>query len=150
MTKLPPLNALRAFEAVSRLGSVSKAAEELSVSQGAVSQQLRKLEDHFGKELFQRSANALTLTDSGEEFAAVAQQAFSEIAEASARLSGKNVLRQLHISAPPSVGAKWLLPKLGDFYRNHPDVSVVLKESLELVTFKNDGFDAAIRFADGN
>lgn len=150
MKKLPPLNALRAFEAVSRLGGVSKAAEELCVSQGAVSQQLRKLEDHFGRQLFHRSANSLTLTDLGEEFAAAVQQGFADITEAATRLSGKAPLRQLNISVPPTLGTKWLLPKLGDFYHHHPDVSVVLKESPELVTFKNDGFDAAIRFSDGN
>ncbi len=147
--KLPPMNALRAFEAVSRYGSVSKAADELCVSQGAVSQQLRNLEDFFGKELFHRSANSFTLTDEAQSFAAVVQQSLAQVAEASNNITREGSPHTLRISAPPTISFKWLMPKLGDFYEAHPGVSVVLDESLELVSFKNDGFDGAIRFADG-
>ena len=147
--KLPPMNALRAFEAVSRHGGVSKAAEELCVSQGAVSQQLRKLEDYFGKELFQRSANSFTLTEEGENFAAVVQQSLQQVAAAAAKIVAEKSRHSLRISAPPTIAVKWLMPKLGLFYEAHPGMSVILDESLELVTFKNDGFDGAIRFADG-
>jgi LysR family glycine cleavage system transcriptional activator len=150
MMKLPPMNALRAFEAVSRQGSVSRAAEELCVSQGAVSQQLRNLEDHFGKELFHRSVNSITLTDEAEIFAAEVQQALQQIAEAAESVVRKKSRQALKISAPPSILFKWLMPKLGDFYERHPGVTVVLDEGTELVSFKNDGFDAALRFADGN
>ena len=143
------MKALRYFEAVARLGSVSKAADELNVTPGAVSQQLRILEGHLGKELFLRSGNSLSLNEFGEELAAVVSPAFAEIAETVIRLSGEKSSRMLRISAPPTVATKWLMPKLGDFYQSHPDVSVVLDESLDLVKFKNDGFDAAIRFADG-
>jgi LysR family glycine cleavage system transcriptional activator len=72
------MNALRAFEAVSRLGSVSKAAEEFCVSQGAVSQQLRNLEDHFGRDLFIRTASTFALSEEGEEFAEVVQQSLGK------------------------------------------------------------------------
>lgn len=147
--KLPPMNALRAFEAVSRHGSVSKAAEELCVSQGAVSQQLRNLEDYFGKELFQRSANSFDLTEEGEEFATVVQQSLEQVAAAASKIIGGKSQHTLRISAPPSIATKWLMPKLGQFYEAHPGVSVILDESLQLVTFKNDGFDGAIRYADG-
>jgi LysR family transcriptional regulator, glycine cleavage system transcriptional activator len=148
--KLPPMNALRAFEAVSRQGSVSRAAEELCVSQGAVSQQLRNLEDHFGKELFHRGANSFTLTDEAEIFATVVQQALQQIGEAAENVAPRKSQQTLKISAPPTIMFKWLMPKLGDFYQRHPGVTVVLDEGMELVTFKNDGFDAALRFADGN
>jgi LysR family glycine cleavage system transcriptional activator len=147
--KLPPMNALRAFEAVSRHGSVSRAAAELCVSQGAVSQQLRNLEDYFGKELFHRSANSFSLTEEGENFAAVVQQSLKQVATAASDIVRERSQRTLRISAPPTVSAKWLMPKLGDFYEKHPGVSVILDESLQLVTFKNDGFDGAIRFSDG-
>ena len=147
--KLPPMNALRAFEAVSRHGSVSKAAEELCVSQGAVSQQLRNLEDYFGKELFQRSANSFNLTEESEEFAAVVQQSLEQVAAAASKIVREKSQHTLRISAPPTITAKWLMPKLGQFYEAHPGVSVILDESLQLVTFKNDGVDGAIRFADG-
>jgi len=147
--KLPPMNALRAFEAVSRHGSVSKAADELCVSQGAVSQQLRNLEDFFGKELFHRSANSFTLTDEAETFAVEVQHSLQRIAQAASDISAAKSSHTLRISAPPALSFKWLMPKLGEFYQLHPGVSVVLDESLQLVTFKNDGFDGAIRFADG-
>ncbi|MCG6889975.1 MAG: LysR family transcriptional regulator [Gammaproteobacteria bacterium] len=147
--KLPPMNALRAFEAVSRHGSVSRAAEELCVSQGAVSQQLRNLEDFFGKELFHRGANSFTLTEAAESFAAEVQQSLQRIAQAADVIGAAKATHTLRISAPPTLMFKWLMPKLGDFYEIHPGVSVVLDESLQLVTFKNDGFDGAIRFADG-
>lgn len=148
--KLPPMNALRAFEAVSRHGSVSKAAEVLCVSQGAVSQQLRNLEDYFGKNLFNRDKNRLTLTDEGEKFATVVHDSLEQIASAAASITTGKTSRRLKISATPSISTQWLLPKLGEFYKLHPDISIVLADSTDLVTFRNDGFDAAIRFSDGN
>ena len=147
--KLPPMNALRAFEAVSRHGSVSRAAEELCVSQGAVSQQLRNLEDYLGRELFHRSANSFTLTDEGEVFGVEVQQSLQRIAAAADNFVEVKSQHKLKISATPTLIYKWLMPKLGDFYEIHPGISVVLEESMQLVTFKNDGFDAAIRFGDG-
>jgi LysR family glycine cleavage system transcriptional activator len=147
--KLPPMNALRVFEAVSKHGSVSKAAEELCVSQGAVSQQIRNLEDYFGKELFHRGVNSFTLNEEGEIFAVVVQQSLQQIATAASEIIREKPQATLKISAPSSITIKWLMPKLGQFYEAHPGVSVILDESLELVTFKNDGFDGAIRFADG-
>jgi LysR family glycine cleavage system transcriptional activator len=143
------MNALRAFEAVSRHGSVSKAAEELCVSQGAVSQQLRNLEDHFGKTLFDRGPNSFTLTEEAEAFAEVVQQSLEQIAGAARDIVREKSQQTLRISATPTLTIKWLMPKLGDFYEKHPGISVVVDESLELVTFKNDGFDGAIRFGDG-
>ena len=148
--KLPPMNALRAFEAASRHLSVSKAAEELCVSQGAVSQQLRNLEDHLGRELFIRSPNSFTLSEDGETFAAVVQQSLQDIAHAAGEVAGEKAQRTLTISMSPNLAMKWLMPKLGDFYQTHPDVSVALHESIGLVTFKNDGVDAAIRYGDGH
>ena len=144
------MNALRAFEAASRHLSVSKAAEELCVSQGAVSQQLRNLEDHLGRELFIRSPNSFTLSEDGETFAAVVQQSLQDIAHAAGEVAGEKAQRTLTISMSPNLAMKWLMPKLGDFYQTHPDVSVALHESIGLVTFKNDGVDAAIRYGDGH
>lgn len=148
--KLPPMNSLRAFEAVSRLGSVTRAATELCVSQGAVSQQLRKLEDFLGCELFIRTANSFTLSKQGAEFAPVVQNALSQIASAARAITDESSRHTLKISVPPLMASMWLVPKLGDFFERHPDISVVLDESTDLVTFKNDGVDAAIRYFDGN
>jgi LysR family glycine cleavage system transcriptional activator len=147
--KLPPMNALRAFEAVSRLGSVSKAAEELCVSQGAVSQQLRNLEDHLDRELFIRAPNSFKLSDEGETYAAVVQRSLSEIAVASREVARTKTRRGLTISAGPGFAQKWLMPNLEGFYESFPDVPVVIDKDLAMVTFKNDGIDAAIRFSKG-
>lgn len=147
--KLPPMNALRAFEAVSRHLSVSKAAEELCVSQGAVSQQLRNLEDHLGRELFLRTPNSFTLSEEGEAFAAVVQQSLKEIAVAAGDVTRTKLQRRLTISVSQGFAVKWLMPNLADFYEACPDVTVVLDESVKLATFKNDGVDGAIRSSDG-
>ena len=146
--KLPPMNALRAFEAVSRLGSVSKAAEELCVSQGAVSQQLRNLEGHLDRELFIRTPNSFKLSEEGETYASVVQRSLGEIAFASREVARTKTRRGLTISAGPAFTQKWLMPNLGGFYESFPDVPVIIDKNLKLVTFKNDGIDAAIRFID--
>jgi LysR family glycine cleavage system transcriptional activator len=147
--KLPPMNALRAFEAVSRLGSVSKAAEELCVSQGAVSQQLRNLEDHLGREMFIRTPNSFTLSEEGEAFAVVVQQSLGEIGFAAREVARIKTQRKLTISTGAVFAAKWLIPNLADFYESFPDVTVAIDKSYKLVTFQNDGIDGAIRFDDG-
>jgi len=147
--KLPPMNALRAFEAVSRHGSVSKAAEELCVSQGAVSQQLRNLEDYLGRELFIRTPNSFTLSADGEAFAVVVQIALRDIAHAAVIFSDTNAQPKITISMSQGFAVKWVMPNLGNFYALFPEVTVAIDESIELVTFKNDGIDAAIRYCDG-
>lgn len=147
--KLPPMNSLRAFEAVSRLGSVSKAAEELCVSQGAVSQQLRNLEDHLGRELFVRTPNSFALSEDGEEFAVVVQQALREISLAAGKVKRENPRHTLTISVPPGLAERWLLLKLGDFLELFPEITIALDKSTENATFRNDGIDAAIRFGEG-
>ncbi len=148
--KLPPMNALRAFEAVSRHLSVSKAADELCVSQGAVSQQIRNLEDHLGREMFIRSPHSFSLSEEGEAFAVVVQKALAEIASAAGDVARTKSHRTLTISMPQNFAVKWLMPKLGGFYKEFSDISVALDQSIRLVTFKNDGVDAAIRFGDGD
>jgi LysR family glycine cleavage system transcriptional activator len=148
--KLPPMNALRAFEAVSRLGSVSKAAEELCVSQGAVSQQLRNLEDHLDRELFIRTPNSFKLSVEGETFASVVQQSLGEIAFASQEAARTKTRRSLTISASPGFAQKWLMPNLEAFYESYPDVPVAIDRTNKVANFKNDGIDAAIRFCDSD
>jgi LysR family glycine cleavage system transcriptional activator len=146
--KLPPMNALRAFEAVSRLGSVSKAAEELCVSQGAVSQQLRNLEDHLDRELFIRTPNSFKLSEEGETYASVVQRSLGEIAVASREVARTKSRRGLTISAGQFFAQKWLMPNLEKFYESFPGIPVAIDKTPKLVTFKNDGIDAAIRASD--
>jgi len=141
------MNALRAFEAVSRLGSVSKAAEELCVSQGAVSQQLRNLEDHLDRELFIRTPNSFKLSEEGETFASVVQRSLGDIAVAAREVARTETRRGLTISASPIFARNWLIPNLKEFYESFPDVPVVIDKDLAMASFKNDGIDAAIRFS---
>ncbi len=148
--KLPPMNALRAFEAVSRLGSVSKAAEELCVSQGAVSQQLRNLEDHLGRELFIRTPNSFKLSEEGETYASVVQRSLGEIAIASQEVARTKTRRGLTISSSTGFAQRWLIPNLEAFYESYPSVPVAIDSTNEVVTFKNDGIDAAIRHTDSD
>jgi LysR family glycine cleavage system transcriptional activator len=142
------MNALRVFEAVSRLGSVSKAAEELCVSQGAVSQQLRNLEDHLDRELFIRTPNSFKLSEEGETYASVVQRSLGEIAVASREVARTKSRRGLTISAGPFFAQKWLMPNLEKFYESFPGIPVAIDKTHKLVTFKNDGIDAAIRASD--
>ena len=144
------MNALRAFEAVSRLGSVSKAAEELCVSQGAVSQQLRNLEAHLDRELFIRTPNSFKLSQEGETYASVVQKSLSEIAFASQEVSRTKTRRSLTISSGPVFTQRWLMPNLEAFYESFPGVPVAIDKTNKVVTFKNDGIDAAIRFSDSD
>ena len=127
--KLPPMNALRAFEAVSRLGSVSQAAEELCVSQGAVSQQLRNLEDHLDRELFIRTPNSFKLSEEGESFASVVQQSLGDIAFAARKVARTKTRRRLTISASPTFAQKWLMPNLEGFYESFPDVPIIIDKT---------------------
>jgi len=146
--KLPPMNALRAFESVSRHLSVSKAAEEMCVSQGAVSQQVRNLEEHVGQALFVRSNNRLTLTAEGELFATVVQQSLMNISIAAKDIVKSNQILKIHSMSTFSV--KWLLPRMEKFYKLYPDITISLDyDSIQSPQTLN-GLDGAIRFGDGN
>jgi LysR family glycine cleavage system transcriptional activator len=144
--KLPPMNTLRAFEAVSRLGSISKAADELCVSQGAVSQQIRNLENYLARELFDRHGNALELSEAGRYLTPIVHDALLAIAEAVGEVSRVMDDSRLVVSTWQGFAAKWLMPRLQRFYAAYPDVTVVLDLSTGVVNFNNDGIDAAIRF----
>ena len=144
------MKSLRAFEAAARLGGVSRAAEELCVSQGAVSQQIRNLEDYLGCELFIRKPNSFLLSEDGVEFARVVRTALVDIANAANEISRDQDGAQLMISTWQGFAAKWLMPHLGEFYAMNPGVTVAFDLSTSVVNFRNDGIDAAIRFGHGN
>lgn len=149
--KLPPLTALRAFEAAARLGSFSRAAEEISVTHSAVSHQVRTLERALGTLLFQRNGRRVALTAAGQHFAERVGAALRDIGEAAqfVRRTGrdKNVLT---ISTLPSFAARWLLPRLGAFMEQHPQIAVTVHTSIALVDLLRDEVDIAIRFGSGN
>jgi LysR family glycine cleavage system transcriptional activator len=120
--KLPPLHALAAFEAVARLHSFARAADELCVTHGAVSHRIKSLEQHFGVCLFARRAGTVTLTSQGTYLLTAVLEALATLQQASKRLADSR--RIVTISAGPSTAHNWLMPRLGAFYRDHPGVDL--------------------------
>lgn len=142
---LPPLNALRFFEAAARHKSFVRAAAELHVTPAAVSQQIRLLEDHLGVALFKRG-RVLVLNESAEDAAALIGDAFDQLERAALRMRSGSVAGPLVVSAPPAFAAHWLIPRLGDFYARYPDLEIHLSATRRLVDFAMEEVDVAIRF----
>ena len=127
----------------------SRAADELSVTPGAVSQQIQNLEDYVGGPLFKRTPKGLLLTDAGQTALPALREAFDRLAEAAALLTASTDGHRLTVSAPPSFAAKWLMPRLGKFEDAHPDVDVWLQAGFELVDFATGEVDLAVRYGSG-
>jgi LysR family glycine cleavage system transcriptional activator len=147
--RLPPLNALRAFEAAARHLNFSRAADELSVTPGAVSQQIQNLEDYIGAALFKRTPKGLLLTDAAQIALPALREAFDRLAEAASMLTAAVDGRRLTVSVAPSFAAKWLVPRLGKFEEAHPMVDVWVSAGMELVDFASGEVDVAIRYGPG-
>jgi LysR family glycine cleavage system transcriptional activator len=143
--KLPPLNALRAFEATARHLSVKNAAEELCVTPGAVSQMLKALELHLGVKLFQRVNRGIFLTDAGQSYLPPVRNAFRQIADATRRIAASADTGILTVSVTPFFAAAWLVPRLKEFQDAHPDIDLQVVSSNALVDFSRDGVDVAVR-----
>ena len=142
---MPPLNALRAFEAAARHLSLTRAAEELHVTAGALSHQIRGLEDLLGLKLFERHVRSIALTSAGKQLYPGLQTAFVHIRDAVAGLSNAADDRVLVISTPPGLTAKWLAPRLYRFSAAHPEIDVRISSSLGIANFTTDGVDVALR-----
>ncbi|WP_292071442.1 LysR substrate-binding domain-containing protein [Brevundimonas sp. UBA7534] len=140
----PPLNALRTFEAFARHGSMTRAAEELCVTHGAVSRQVAALQASLGVALVGGPRHALALTDAGRELAERLTPAFGMVDEAVARVR-HGATREIEISCLGTFAMKWLIPRLPAFLESHPEVRVRLSESYLPVDFRRDRFDGAIR-----
>lgn len=147
--RLPPLNALRAFEAAARHLNFSRAADELAVTPGAVSQQIQNLEDYVGAALFKRTPRGLLLTDAAQTALPALREAFDRLAEAASLLTAAADGRRLTLTAAPSFAAKWLVPRLGAFEIAHPHVDIWLSAGLELVDLAAGEVDVAIRYGAG-
>ncbi len=146
---LPPLNALRAFEAAARHLSFTKAAHELSVTPAAVSQQVRALEAHLGVTLFRRRNRSLLLTDAAQACLPSIRDGFDRFAEGIDRLRSAKSGGVLSVSVAPSFASKWLVPRLDRFSENHADIEVWVSSSMDLVDFVRDDVDLAIRYGTG-
>ena len=147
--RLPPLNALRAFEASARLGSFVAAAGELRVSAAAVSQQVRRLEQYLDTLLFQRLARGLVLTEQGRDYLPELSAGFDLLGESTVRLRAKRADGVLTLTTLAGFANGWLLPRLHRFRERAPRIDVVLRTSRQLVDFRRDAIDLAIRFAPG-
>jgi LysR family transcriptional regulator, glycine cleavage system transcriptional activator len=145
MRAMPPLNALRAFEAAARHLSLAKAAAELNVSPGAISHQIRGLEALLGVELFERRVRAVALTASGQLLYPGLQIGFLRIREAVSGLQEMDNERVLVVSTPPGLTAKWLAARLYRFASAHPEIDTRISSTLNNANFSTDGVDLAIR-----
>ena len=147
---LPPLNALRAFEAAARHLSFTRAAGELSVTQAAVSHQVKALEARLGVKLFRRLTRGLRLTDEGQALAPDLRDAFERMAEAIERMGARGTRGTLNVSTVVTFALNWLVPRLARFQASHPDIEVRLSTSMRVVDFAREDFDLAIRFGKGH
>ena len=142
---LPSLNALRAFEAAARHLSLTRAALELNVTPGALSHQIRGLEDHLGLKLFDRGVRSIALTAAGRALEPGLQAAFLHIREALASLDRLGDARVLVVSASPGFTSKWLAPRLYRFSMAYPEIDVRVSSSIKNANFTTDGVDLALR-----
>jgi len=147
---LPPLQSLRAFEAVARLLSFRRAGEELLITQSAVSHHIRILEEHLGVRLFVRKSRGIALTKDGERYFKSVGEAFAILTTATGDLCGHPARSRVRVSLLPSFAANWLVPRLADFSRLHPDVDLQLDPSMHLADLNAGEADLAIRFGEGN
>lgn len=147
--QLPPLNGLRAFEAAARLLSFKEAAKELFVTPGAVSQQIKGLEDYLEAPLFLRGSRSITLTEAGRTLQPVLREAFLQISDVTRILLERDRSGPMTISVLPSFAARWLVPRLGRFREKHPDIDVRISATTHLIDFNREDVDLAVRLGLG-
>ncbi|RED49119.1 transcriptional regulator GcvA [Aestuariispira insulae] len=147
--KLPPLNTLRAFEASCRYLSFTKAAEELFVTQAAISHQIKTLEEALDVKLFRRLNRALLLTEEGQVLLPAVRESLSILGNAVAKLREQERSGTLTVSMLPSFASSWMVPRLGRFQTAHPDIDLRISANFDMVDFDRDDVDVAIRFGKG-
>lgn len=155
IANLPPLQALRAFEAAARHLSYSRAAEELSLTHGAISHHIARLEQDLGVKLFVRDGQRMILTEAGQVLVLDVRQGLKLLADAfeAARTRPRREAprRTLNVSVLPSLAARWLVPRLARFQADRPDVEIAIRPTATLVTLDTrDGIDLAIRYGPGS
>jgi LysR family transcriptional regulator, glycine cleavage system transcriptional activator len=159
--RMPPLNALKAFEAAARHASFRKAANELNVSPAAISHQIKNLEAYLGVQLFHRQSGTIRLSDAGQAALPLLRDGFGRLAEAVQQLRTEDARPALRVWAPPSFAAKWLVPRLSRFAALHPGVDIRLSATAALIgeaaapagrngDFRPEEADLAIRFGEGD
>ena len=147
--RLPSLNGLKAFEATARHESFTKAAHELCVTQGAVSQQVKGLETELGVRLFRRERQRLIITDAGRTYLEVVRDAFDRLGMGTERLLQRQKSGTMTITTSPNFAAKWLVHRLGRFSEAHPEIDLRVSASVQHIDFAREDIDLAIRHGDG-
>jgi len=147
--RIPPLNALRVFEAVARTQNLTAAAADLHVTQSAVSRQISALETYLGVDLFKRERHGVSLTRVGKDYAERIVPAFVEIAEATEQLIKGTSQGALRVRTYTTFAAKWLIPRLPKFRKRYPNIEVRMSAAVPDVDFDRDPVDLAIQFGDG-
>ncbi|MEO8740644.1 MAG: transcriptional regulator GcvA [Casimicrobiaceae bacterium] len=148
--KLPHMQTLRAFEAAARTSSLTRAAESLHLTHGAISHQIKALEADLGVSLVERAGRGIRLTDAGERFARQVRTALAELADAVREVRDRSNPRQLRVSVMPSFAARWLLPRIGRFIAANSEIDLDVRASSTLVDFRRDDTDVAVRYGAGN
>lgn len=147
--KIPPLNPLKVFEVVVRTCNLTQAAQELHISQSAVSKQLQVLQEYLGVELFRRERHGIALTQAGKRYGEVIAPAFESIGRVTADIMRSGSDSTLRIQTYTTFAAKWLIPRLNDFHARHQDVAVVITNSVKDVDFDRDHVDLSIQMGNG-
>ena len=147
--RLPPLTALRAFDAAARHMSFAKAADELNVTPAALSFQIKSLEEHLGQPLFRRLNRAVELTEAGRALAPGVEDAFQTLLSAWRATRRLNDNTTLNVTAGPAFTAKWMAPRLYEFAQAHPEIDLRFIATLRMMDFERDEVDVAIRFGYG-
>ena len=150
MRRLPPLNSIRAFEATARHLSFSKAADELNVTPGAVSQQVKVLEDYLNLKLFKRKNRLILLTDEAQICLPLLSDGLDKLAQGIDVIREQSDEKPLTITASPTFASRWLMPRLTSFRHEFPEIDVRIDASNTLVDLVNDDIDVGIRFGDGD
>ncbi|MBI2313257.1 MAG: LysR family transcriptional regulator [Betaproteobacteria bacterium] len=147
--RIPPIHALAAFEAASRLGGFAQAAEELCVTPSAISHRIRQLEEHLGVQLFERSAQGVRLTTAGRLYLESVREAFDKLSGLAGKPGAKTVAR-VRVSTPPTFARQLLVPRLAEFYRLYPDIELELHLVIPLLEAKAETSDVEVRYGTGD
>ncbi|MGP4689241.1 transcriptional regulator GcvA [Agrobacterium pusense] len=150
VTGMPPLNPLYVFEVAARHGGFGKAAQELNVTQSAVSRQISVLESYLGVRLFHRERTGSKLTEAGEEFAAEIAEPFAKLAAASHRLVERKPNSPLKLRAYATFASRWLIPRLSNFHKRYPKIQITVSNTVKPVDFSRETVEIAIQVGNGN
>jgi LysR family transcriptional regulator, glycine cleavage system transcriptional activator len=144
---LPSMTALRTMVLVEKFGSFSRAAEELGITQSGVSRAIRSIEQITGQRIFERSARGLSTTESGKRYLAEVREILGELGAATLRFSSfDSAVTTLHVATLPSLGSLWLAPRLADFARKNPQISLIIAENIGVIDFEASSIDCVIHY----